>query len=407
MPAADAVVNFGVSTVLTVPSPAVSGVTIVVAAGEGARFPAVPFNVTVMPASGQPTSLTAEIVRVTARTADTLTVTRTQEGSTARTILAGDIIAATITKKSMEDRLSFDAFDGLIFPPELAAATAPPIGARLSTVRMAERSWPTWRRPQGIPQFLSPHLGFGRAGLILPNGASSGTMFSLGMNLPSVGGATATSRAFATTNAYTRRKRLGYVSAVATAATNLSVRSSNNVSMGVGGGSNVGGFLSITRMSNSDAAAVAGARTFIGMSSTGTAPTGAVAEPSTLTNHIGMGHGAANTNFFMYYGGSVAQTPIDLGVNFPANTLSLDMYELILHAPAESTVCHWTVNRYASATNSILFTASGTFLNATPGTTLPAATTPLASLYAWRTNNATALAIALDFHAHYFETDGG
>jgi hypothetical protein len=75
----------------------------VVAAGDGAKFPAVPFNATVWPAGAQPTTANAEIVRVTARATDTLTIARAQEGTTARSIVVGDQIAATVTAKTLQD----------------------------------------------------------------------------------------------------------------------------------------------------------------------------------------------------------------------------------------------------------------------------------------------------------------
>ena len=100
---ADAHANAAYSLVATAPSPATSGTSLVVTAGEGARFPAVPFNATVWPASSQPTSTNAEIVRVTARSTDTLTIARAQEGSVARTVVVGDQIAATVTLRTLSE----------------------------------------------------------------------------------------------------------------------------------------------------------------------------------------------------------------------------------------------------------------------------------------------------------------
>lgn len=99
----DAHANFAYSTVATAPSPAASGTTLVVAAGQGALFPTVPFNATVWPAATIPVSTNAEIVRVTAISTDTLTITRAQESSVARTIVVSDQIAATVTKKTFTD----------------------------------------------------------------------------------------------------------------------------------------------------------------------------------------------------------------------------------------------------------------------------------------------------------------
>jgi hypothetical protein len=99
----DAHTNFAVSTVAVLPSPAASGTSLTVASGEGVRFPAAPFNATIGPLAAQPTLANAEIVRVTARTGDVFTLARAQEGTTARTVQLGDVIAATITAKTLTD----------------------------------------------------------------------------------------------------------------------------------------------------------------------------------------------------------------------------------------------------------------------------------------------------------------
>lgn len=100
--ALDAFKNLSFTTVATAPSPAASGTSLDVAAGTGTRFPAVPFNATVWPANTMPDPTTAEIVRVTGIATDTLTITRTQEGTSARTIVAGDQIAATVTALTLD-----------------------------------------------------------------------------------------------------------------------------------------------------------------------------------------------------------------------------------------------------------------------------------------------------------------
>ena len=103
MPTFDDHANFAASQVATAPSPATTGTSLTVTAGQGTRFPVAPFNATVWPAGATPTPQNAEIVRVTARATDTLTITRIQESTTARTITIGDSIAATITDKTLTD----------------------------------------------------------------------------------------------------------------------------------------------------------------------------------------------------------------------------------------------------------------------------------------------------------------
>lgn len=98
----DAHSNFGYSNVAA-PAPGLAGTSLTVASGQGALFPAAPFNCTVWPAGVQPTAFNAEIVRVTAIVGDTLTITRTQEGSTPVNIEVGFQIANTTSRKVFTD----------------------------------------------------------------------------------------------------------------------------------------------------------------------------------------------------------------------------------------------------------------------------------------------------------------
>lgn len=100
----DAHKNFAASTVATAPSTCTAGTSLVVQPGDGAKFPAAPFNASVWPANVNATSANAEIVRVTLISTDTFTITRTAEpGGINRCILVGDQIAATITAKTITD----------------------------------------------------------------------------------------------------------------------------------------------------------------------------------------------------------------------------------------------------------------------------------------------------------------
>lgn len=94
--------NLSYSIVATAPSPAASGTSLTVASGQGSRFVA-PCNATVWATGEIPTVTNAEIVRITAVVGDVLTITRAQEGTSARTIVVGDQIANTITAKVLTD----------------------------------------------------------------------------------------------------------------------------------------------------------------------------------------------------------------------------------------------------------------------------------------------------------------
>lgn len=99
----DAHKNFAESKVAAAPSPATSGTSLTVATGEGTKFPTPPFNATAWPDNTEATAANAEIVRVTNITGDVLTITRAQESTTAKSIAIGWRIAATITKKTLDD----------------------------------------------------------------------------------------------------------------------------------------------------------------------------------------------------------------------------------------------------------------------------------------------------------------
>jgi hypothetical protein len=116
--------NLALATIATAPSPATSGTSLVVTAGQAAYLPAPPFNATVFDAKLLPTPGNAEIVRVTAVAGDTLTIVRAQEGSTARTIVAGDNLAATFTVKFVADVTDAQNLTGTIADARLSATVA-------------------------------------------------------------------------------------------------------------------------------------------------------------------------------------------------------------------------------------------------------------------------------------------
>jgi hypothetical protein len=121
-------------------------------------------------------------------------------------------------------------------------------------------------------------------------------------------------------------------------------------------------------------------------------------EPSTINQCIGVGHGASDTNLFLYYGGSAALTPIDLGANFPNAHGSVNVYELALYSRPTSGDVNYEVRRLNTG-----HVATGTIVNS--GATVLPTNTTLIGPWGYRTNNATALAVGLDVMSAYIETD--
>jgi hypothetical protein len=228
-----------------------------------------------------------------------------------------------------------------------------------------------------------------------PPGNSTTVPGVLGMPAPTTVG-TATTRSVATTSLATRIRRLGYVSVATAAGLASQYMTVAQYTTGTGT-SGIGGFYYTARFVPSDAAAVVGERTFIGLRNATTAPTNV--EPNTLTNAVGICQLSTSSTFQICYGGSAASTAIDLGVNFPASTLSADAYQLTLTSPSETAnVITYRVERLGTA-----FVAEGT-LTGTAGTAFPANTTLLGHV-ATKTNNATALAVGLDMGTIYIETE--
>ncbi len=116
--AIDTAANFIYSTVATPPSPATSGTSLVMTDDLSAIMAAVPFNMFVWPSEVGPLAGNAEIVRVIAISGATLTITRAQEGTSARSIMESDQIAEGPTAKFRNDLVA-----------AIAAAATPPISA--------------------------------------------------------------------------------------------------------------------------------------------------------------------------------------------------------------------------------------------------------------------------------------
>lgn len=97
--------DFATSTVLTAPSPATSGTSLVVQSAHGARFDSVnlPFYCTAHPEGQLPTLDNAELVKVTAVSTDTFTIERAQGDTTAKTIEAGWRISNVILAQDLRN----------------------------------------------------------------------------------------------------------------------------------------------------------------------------------------------------------------------------------------------------------------------------------------------------------------
>jgi hypothetical protein len=270
--------------------------------------------------------------------------------------------------------------------------STPPSGITQYAGQVGGRILPKIIGPSGISTALQPLLARNKVGYWNPPGNATTVPGVFGFTAYTALG-TATLRNVAVTNLFNRMRRLGFVSA-ATAASLCGARAAvNQVTLGDGA---LGGFHKVIRFGISDAVIQTVARMFVGVAGSSAAPTNV--EPSTLTNVIGVGKGAADNNLKLFYGGSAAQAPIDLGANFPANTTNTDVYELALFAPPGGNI-NYEVTRVNTGHK-----ATGTLLSA-GGVALPAPATLLTYSQNWRCNNTAAVAVGLDIMSDYIETD--
>ena len=304
--------------------------------------------------------------------------------------VAGLSISGLTTSSSGAIFLSLSA-DTLTLE-EISTPTPPLSAATIFVRNKADRRMTGQVGPSGIDYTFQPSLYGNKVAFWNPPGNATTVPGVLGMAALTAQG-TATARNVTTTNLLTRTKRLSVVSHNPTGS--LAGYRLGVAQYTIGDGSGAGGFMFVIRFGVSDAQTAT--RMFIGMRNSTATPTNV--EPSTITNCIGVGNGEANTNLFIYYGGSAAQTPIDLGANFPCNTNSADLYELtIFSSPNSNNSVGYRVERLNTGD-----IASGT-LTGVAGTALPLSTT-LLTMNTFRTNNASTGAVALDYVSIYFETD--
>lgn len=280
-------------------------------------------------------------------------------------------------------------------PVQLAVQSSDPAVAaagnlRLYSKKVAEAAIPAFRGPNGLARAVQSALWDTQVHTMTP-AFSTATLAYVGSGgFASYG--TVAAASFAVTNHFTRSRRNVVVSAT-TAGSMAGYR--GYAVLATSDGAGLGGFLFNTRFGIADAATVSGAQMFVGLSTSGIMSP--ATEPSTLTSSVGVGHGAADTNLKIYYGGSTAQTPIDLGANFPVNTLSTDSYALTLHAPSDASgTVHYQVERLNTG-----HVATGTLSGS--AAVLPNSTSILVPQL-WRGNNATALAVTFAFMQLYIET---
>ena len=242
----------------------------------------------------------------------------------------------------------------------------------------------------GLKSGLQPSFIRNKMGLWMPTGNNAAVPIATGIAAPSTTG-TVTARNVASTNLFTSTRRVGMVSAAT--APSLAELRQGVAQFWRGNAAGLGGFFFNMRFGVSDAATVSGARMFCGLLASTAAATNV--EPDTLTDAIGVCQISSSNNLqVMTNDNAGTATKTDLGANFPANTLSVDLYEVTFFCKPNG----------SNITYKVLRVNTGHVAVGTITTDLPTAATFM-GIKLWRSNNATAAAVGLDLMSAYIETD--
>ncbi len=218
--------------------------------------------------------------------------------------------------------------------------------------------------PLGDYHTIQPHVGRNSIALWAPAGNNTGIGISgAAIALTAVG--TATAATSANTNAHTMMKRVEWLVTVAATTAVAGFRYTGQV-WSRAALANYGGFTYICRWGPATGVATTTTRAFTGFRNTTAAPTDV--EPSTVTNMIGMGWDAADTNIqIMHNDASGTATKVDLGASFPVPTADrTNVYELTLYCcPTDTSRVDWTVENLTT-----FVVASGSITTDLPATTV-------------------------------------
>jgi hypothetical protein len=280
----------------------------------------------------------------------------------------------------------------LLVPSSVPTAPAAG-GCKLYSLSSATRAMPAYSPPTGTASFLQPHFGHksvSAAQAVL--GATTPSNFGVGLT----GTGTATLSSWASTSLYSKLNRMEYLVTVASATAVAGWRyATARWTVGSTSSSdNAGGFYYTCTWGPATGVANTTSRAFTGMASSTAAPTDV--EPSSITNIVGMGWDAADTNIQVMHRGAGAVTKLDLGVSFPVPTVDrTSIYKLTMYSPSSTTqTINYVVDNLTTGA-----TVSGTI-----NTNLPSTTTPLAPR-SWMSVGGTSSVVGVMFSKLYIEND--
>jgi len=276
--------------------------------------------------------------------------------------------------------------------PDISTPSAPTDGVKVFSSDIAGQSTLSTIDSGGIPNPLQSSLAHKQWGGWFPQIAGT-TLNFMGSANGAAGVGTYTARTPAATNLATSLHRISVVSGAAGADIATARSTTNGSLMWRGNAAGLGGFYTSFRFVVADAVLVATANMFVGLSNQTIATEVAT---STRINLIGVGCDNGDTTLQLYAAGGTAQARVDLGANFPVNTVTTDVYELVLFAAPNGSDVKYRVTRLNTG-----HTTSGTISVAA---NLPANTTFMGPHFV-RSNGGTAAAVAIDVVGWYYEAN--
>jgi hypothetical protein len=255
------------------------------------------------------------------------------------------------------------------------------------------RMMPKWIGPSGFDWPFQSHVALNNTSWWVAAGNST-TITATGSAALTVTG-TATAVTVATTNIYTMMRKLEHLVTVAATTAVAGFRSGvTQHRIGTPSAGIPGGFFFVCRWGPATGVATTTNRAFVGMGNSTAAPTDV--EPSSITNIVGMGWDAADTNIQIMYRGAGAVTKVDLGASFPVPTADrTKKYELVLFSPNNTT---------QSVGYRVTDLGTGAQTSGTITTNLPTNTTLLAPR-GWMSVGGTSSVIGIALTSLYIETD--
>ena len=280
-------------------------------------------------------------------------------------------------------------------PIQYSGVTTTPTSAiTLFASTRAGKILPTIIDQEGFNYNLQPSLMSKSVGMVfVSNAGASAALTTFKSTAPTVLGSNKAS-AIALTRLFTSIKRYGVQTTSAASNLSCGIRSSETSPyLWRGNAAGLGGFLWQATVGVSDAATVANSNCFYGLWS-GTGSIGTVNNITGMTSIIGIGSCTGNTNLSIIYNDGAGNcTTISLGANFPAQTLSTDLYDIRIFAPSNGSYMGISIERLNT----------GNYYEAILDTNIPT-NNGFLSWHLWRSNATTALQAGLDITQVYWET---